>query len=376
VEADVSDENVVPLPTEKERLIKSLQDSLKREAKTREDWIQIKLGQIRDMHRLRKQYPANANFGQECEANGLGEKVFNKTVRSYMIRMGEELALAEQVIRASDSWSLELIFREFFRLQSTLNTENSSSENTDKPEIDDQQAAMQAALNQNAQMKAQTQPKKRGRPRGSGKPTPPKPSQRAGENIPPKVQHALNIYDVMEGAGENITRKTLSLKANVSDGTANRAIIMRRLAKNVTPPPPPPPDPKTFARTTKEQFDRAVAKAAAEIRAQYAAMVQTYKDQVDAEMRAKWDEMIIPSYKRTLETAEAIRKHHKGVMQRADYNAILKCLHPDRVNAVTEAELSEAFRIFTKLKPVLVKATPEELNPIRMPTADELRRKR
>lgn len=69
-------------------------------------------------------------------------------------------------------------------------------------------------------------------------------------------------------------------------------------------------------------------------------------------------EAILPSYNASCAEHQAIIKSRKGVMDKAEYNQFLFCLHPDRVANLNDATLSNrfgtAFDSFQKLRRVLL----------------------
>lgn len=70
------------------------------------------------------------------------------------------------------------------------------------------------------------------------------------------------------------------------------------------------------------------------------------------EARQKWaNEVRLPIYEKKLEEIEQMLKWPRNfVMTRTEYNAILRCLHPDSSKSRTEEQLAEAFRILTHYK--------------------------
>lgn len=360
------EENIVQMPTPIERLVMQVKMDLalckegRRDVRAgRAKWNAGVLALCEHLAKIREMFTADQEFGRYIRANGLSEMVLSEHDRRAAIGMGQDLATLEMVLSKTARWSIQTIYQYEFRFANVSEpTEEQPSDDVDTDRFaNQQQAATQAAIKQNAKMQTQQATKTK---RATPRPHKPPKVAKVKNPIPPKVREALKVHDAMDAAGKEINRQTLAAEANVSVGTASRAIIQRQLEQQAKGAPAAPPNPSNFSLTMKEQYERAVRLARQQIRAEL-------ETEIDAAIRKKWDESIMPSYRKKLELSEAIAKHHRGVMPKADYTAILKCLHPDRMKSITETELAEAFRIFTKLKPVLVKAEAEELAPLTMP---------
>jgi hypothetical protein len=108
------------------------------------------------------------------------------------------------------------------------------------------------------------------------------------------------------------------------------------------------------------------------------ATIKTHKRKLDAEfeMRVQSEiqrrvrELVMPSFQEQKDDAALVIRTRKGIFKEPEYNAILRCLHPD-LNPTTEQK-NEAFRLWHSHKVVLVadKDHPRQYNSL--PTVDEL----
>jgi hypothetical protein len=73
------------------------------------------------------------------------------------------------------------------------------------------------------------------------------------------------------------------------------------------------------------------------------------------------EEYKIPAYLAELASIRRLLTGRQAVMSRAEYNIILRCLHPDSSASRTAEQLGEAFRIFTTYKLKLYSEEEEEV---------------
>jgi hypothetical protein len=106
-------------------------------------------------------------------------------------------------------------------------------------------------------------------------------------------------------------------------------------------------DPSTFSKTMREKFAAAIRQARREI-----------EQQVRAEEKAriqKWlEETRLPMFEKRWREVVYLLETKKGFMSKAEYHKVIKCLHTDTRQHVSNAEANEAFNIFKKLEIVLV----------------------
>jgi hypothetical protein len=106
--------NALPDPDTLPELAKALRLTLDRDSEVRAEWIDIKLELIKLLVRARRKFPVGANidFSDWLARNDLGEKRLNKNERAAAINLGQDLALARQVLEESNSWSLRYIWED------------------------------------------------------------------------------------------------------------------------------------------------------------------------------------------------------------------------------------------------------------------------
>lgn len=102
-------------------------------------------------------------------------------------------------------------------------------------------------------------------------------------------------------------------------------------------------------KTSKEKLDRVLRYRDMHREAEFEARVQA----VGAK---QFDELVRPHFEAKEKIYNDIIAAYQGVFTKEEFNKILKCLHPDRRNAVTDAELAEAFQLFKATEDKLVRA--------------------
>jgi hypothetical protein len=156
----------------------------------------------------------------------------------------------------------------------------------------------------------------------------------------PQLQKALDAYDAFMAVGVEPTREQIEERAGVSSGIAQRAFERRR----------------TEAIVAGEAIAFPVMSKAA--RAQLRRLEKRLE--LEAEWRARQEAkriigtLSIPNYLETLRKVEQMLKFKRGIMSRAEYVQIIRCLHPDTGAHVSEANRNEAFRLFTQYEAKLV----------------------
>jgi ParB family chromosome partitioning protein len=100
----------------------------------------------------------------------------------------------------------------------------------------------------------------------------------------------------------------------------------------------------SLPKTTKEKFDVAIRQEKKRLAAEFDRAVQE-------ELKKAVDEVVLPTYNRKMEEANAIVRSRKGHMTRETFRLIWSCLHPDRVaDDVLKAKYTQAFHAFSKME--------------------------
>lgn len=92
---------------------------------------------------------------------------------------------------------------------------------------------------------------------------------------------------------------------------------------------------------------------------------------IRAESRKFWEDTALPNYNKTYAEYQAVIKGRRGVLNKADFNLIRSCLHPDSRNSVSDEKLAQAFMIFNKLEINLLKEKDSPTSSPPMPTTWE-----
>lgn len=125
---------------------------------------------------------------------------------------------------------------------------------------------------------------------------------------------------------------------------------------------------KAAAPTTAQPAELEPAPLSKTAQQKLNAAIRTHKRKLDSEFdeavrqrcRAWEWEYGIPTLLKRIGELEHRLSSTRGVMTKREYNAIMRCLHPDALNARTEEQLAEAFRLFTHHKLKLVSVEDEE----------------
>src|SRR6188508_2733945 len=107
-------DNVLPLPTRIERLVKLIQSDLARQANGDREWIEGSYDLCLHLVELREQYPGDAEFGRACEGHGFGKSVLNHQTRAAAIAMGREPEALQQCLEATERRSIRVIYEQEF----------------------------------------------------------------------------------------------------------------------------------------------------------------------------------------------------------------------------------------------------------------------
>jgi predicted transcriptional regulator len=114
-------------------------------------------------------------------------------------------------------------------------------------------------------------------------------------------------------------------------------------------------DPATLSLSAQQKLATAIKQHQHKLSAGYHAHIQE-------EIRKRLEETILPHYREKQAEAEKVIKARKGVMDKATFNRIRRCLHPDSRQSVSDKILGEAFDAFMGLEKVLLdeKNSPTE----------------
>jgi len=116
-------------------------------------------------------------------------------------------------------------------------------------------------------------------------------------------------------------------------------------------------DPATLSMSAQQKLATAIKQHQHKLSAQFHAHVLE-------EIRKRLEETILPHYRKEQAEAQRIIKARKGVMDKATFNRIRRCLHPDSRQSVSDKILAEAFDAFMALEKLLIdeESSPSDLS--------------
>jgi hypothetical protein len=316
----MTDNNIIPMPTALDRCAAKIRAALDRQDKSREAWIASSLDLCVGLAAARAEFPDNVGFGRWCEANGFGENVLNHQTRAAAVNMGNDLPALQAALAMTKRSSLETIYRMEFDSFTNVRKTPRKQKGVDMRR------------------------------------TPPA----------PKVQAALDAYDKLAGQGLDPTGQQVAKEAGVSVGTAARAVVQRQLEAQISKSPLP--------KDAQVEISRTVAAEKRRLEKEYAdrvkKMEEDFRIRVHEEAEAWVFEHHFPSWARQIQDAARIRAAHRGLWTKQQYYLIVKCLHSDRRNAVSNADLDAAFRLVHEAEAVLRRqdaADPNHPKPMPLP---------
>jgi len=180
----------------------------------------------------------------------------------------------------------------------------------------------------------------------------------------PVLDKARNIVRSMIEAGESTNSRKLQEEHGISHVHFETAIAAERARleafKEVEI------DPTTLSKSAQEKLAAAMR--------QYRKKLEVEIDaKVRAEAKARIERLILPGLKERQADAECITNARKrGIFKKEEYNAILRCVHPDRSPSIEEK--NEAFRILHEKRLLLLSNADDPKKYPKMPTIDEFYR--
>ena len=148
--------------------------------------------------------------------------------------------------------------------------------------------------------------------------------------------------------------------ASVSRGTAQRALK----TAHVTPAPKPKPEEAEFTMSQREKVERAIKRERERLAKEFEEIVRERVIKLNRE----YLEARGPEWQKEQNFAQAIIKKRSGIMKRAVFNLIVKCLHPDKIDQLInlirddksedierlKTHHSDAFRMFNQLEKLVL----------------------
>lgn len=185
--------------------------------------------------------------------------------------------------------------------------------------------------------------------------------QSATKHKTPKRDIVQAAVDTFVKAGEPVPRKKLATEYGVGEHTVEAADIAARARleaeAQITP--------EDLSMTARQKLEAAIKQHQRRLDAKF--------DQtVLKEIKRRVEKLVLPSHQQTLDDAALVLKARKGIFTQKEYNAILRCVHPDL--SPTIVEKNEAFQLLHMRRLVLLSNKDDPVKPSKLPTVDEFMR--
>jgi hypothetical protein len=180
--------------------------------------------------------------------------------------------------------------------------------------------------------KTASNPKGAGRPKGSSKPrSGPQPARRT---TTPAVEQTAAALVLDQGRTYEQTRAELGLRSV----TVVKTAVAREEGRRE-----PLIERRDLSMTAQRKLDAALRQQNAKLQAAFSATV-------DARVKQLLLDTILPRHRAEQEEAKRVMNARRGVMDKATFNKIRRCLHPDSRRSVSDKVLAEAFDAFMALE--------------------------
>ena len=285
---------------------------LDREETNRADWVDIKLGLCRKLAEARADFKDDQGFGRWF-ADTIGSAI-DRNDRAAYITMGAHLDVAREVLEKTERSSIRYICEQEFKPRFHHVVKPAP---TTRPKSPQAEARDEKIVNL----------------RDDGK----------------------SVADIAKetGLGERRVSRVIQDENLKREGAAQAALLDAPVTASMQEKL------DAHKRKLEREFEKGKAKWEAETNE------RLRKEHV------RWLEERVAVYKDKAKQAEAIIEGRKGVFAKKDLMTIKSCLHPDSRNAVSDAKLAEAFRLFSEAEPVLLKPERTNAGPP-LPTYEEM----
>jgi len=163
---------------------------------------------------------------------------------------------------------------------------------------------------------------------------------------------------------EGKTFKEAEAETGVSNIVARTAVAHeqgRRKARS-----DPPIDPTTLSLSAQQKFEAA-------LRQHKRKLDLEFEPRVQQRLQELLGDTVLPHYNEIKANYEAVTKARKGLMDKATFNKIRRCLHPDSRQSVSDERLHEAFQLFSRMELLLLDESQHPTASFKMPrTYEEL----
>jgi hypothetical protein len=167
---------------------------------------------------------------------------------------------------------------------------------------------------------------------------------RRGEVASPKTDRAREIVRGMLDAGLPVSPHKLQKEygGNISHVTFDMALTAET-ARRDTLLDKTALDETLLSASAQEKLNAAM-------RAYQRKLDNSFRERVSEEVRKRIEEIVLPNWKQQIDEAQAIMNRRHGIMDKATFNKIRRCLHTDTHKQLTNEMLDEAFNLFMSLE--------------------------
>ena len=179
----------------------------------------------------------------------------------------------------------------------------------------------------------------------------------------PKQVEVRKTVETLRREGKPINRKELGAQLGVGEHAVQLALaeVQGKLDAEADP------------IITSEMLSKSAQEKLASAMRQYQKKLDAdYERRVQEGIKQRVDAMVLPAFKEEREDHALMVKCRKGAFTRDEYNAILRCVHPDR--SPTIEEKNEAFRLMHERRLVLLSDKDDPRVYPKIPTANEIMR--
>ena len=391
----------VPLPNRLERLARTIKTGcdqraalVQRRATDRTDWININIGLATDLAAARVDdngtLIGNIEFGLWCEANDFGDTVLGHDERAHLIAMASNLPVMREVIEASQSWSIQMIYR-------ANKSRFSSATKTRKPYTRRQTTAPAAQTTAPAAQADATilGPTSQPRTAVASKPDPAPETEPGAEPASgtksmrkptdaPDLEKARAYIRDDVAAGHTINRKGVAAAIGVGEHSVQNADLVERgyqegyrtaqeeMAAGTLEGLALSAQEKLDVH--KRRLDRQHQQRTAQLEAEYHQHEAAFQQRVQEALREALDNRVLRSYTEELNHTRAVAAAARnGALTARQYTEVLAILSPNNFSEtdqpLTWRRATAMFQLINTpvMKDVLVKAEEAPLPPSAFP---------
>lgn len=350
---EMAQENIVQLPSSLDRLAAAIRGHLADLDKNDQEWIEAQIGLCTKLAEARdsKEFAANIEFGEWCQASGFGKDVLNHQTRAAAIAMGREPDALRKCLAVTERRSLQLIYRhEFDRFTNASKTTRAKKEAPAAPAPAAAKTEPKADRSEAFKRVAKVYDE---RVINGEDVAPGKLHEITGVSAP-VVRQVIAVRQTEQQAAATLQQAKQQAETIVQQAKQQAAATLQDLSRDDMP------------KAMQARFDQAVRRAEKELRAKI-------YEEVRAEVQKEFD-IYLGRLTEQEVWARQIIEHHNGVISKSLFRMIKACLHPDH-NTFSHA--AEALREFSALERVLVKPEKAALSGPALPTtAAELMKRR